>query len=113
MSTTEHTFLPTVTAIDNDNLDGVTRIAVVLQGVPHTAQRVDDVELHTSKETLRALDIDGIDFKRYFQWEDEGTISTEIDFPKRVNLKPTDRIVFITVYGSYETAIGRAAEKRK
>ena len=32
-------------------------------------------------EKLDATDIDGIDMKRWFQWEDDNAIYVEIDFP--------------------------------
>ena len=30
---------------------------------------------------MASTDIDGVDMKRYFQWEDENYIEVEIDFP--------------------------------
>lgn len=109
----KHTMLLTAKKIDNTNLDGVTRITVVVQGLPHTAQRIDDVVLHTGNEQLHATDIDGVDFKRYFQWEDEGLIEVDIDFPRRKNLKASDTMVFMTVYGDYETPLGKAVNNIK
>lgn len=61
----------------------LTRIYGRLTGIPHTANRIDAI--HLSGQMLPkggvAEDIDGIDFKRWFQWEDNGSINLEIDFP--------------------------------
>ncbi|MDE5839013.1 MAG: hypothetical protein K2H39_08160 [Paramuribaculum sp.] len=57
----------------------LTRVYGKLTGTPHTSHRIDAVKLQTGG--LAATDIDGVDFKRWFQWEDDGAIPVEIDFP--------------------------------
>lgn len=59
----------------------LTRIYGRFLGRPHTSQRVDALELDVNGKKMRASDIDGVDFKRWFQWEDDGVIPVEIDFP--------------------------------
>lgn len=59
----------------------LTRVYCKITGRPHTSDRVDAATLTSGGITLNANDIDGIDFKRYFQWEDDGSIPLEIDFP--------------------------------
>lgn len=63
----------------------LTRLYARLLGRPHTSHRIDGVTLLSNGVTYTARDIDGIDFKRYFQWEDGGVIPVEIDF---VKMKP-------------------------
>ncbi len=61
----------------------LTRVYGKLIGTPHTSSRIDAI--HLSGDMLpkgaTSNDIDGIDFKRWFQWEDSGSIYLEIDFP--------------------------------
>ncbi len=60
----------------------LTRIYGRLIGRPHTSGRIDALSLTLPDgETVAATDIDGIDMKRYFQWEDDNYIEVEIDFP--------------------------------
>lgn len=75
----------------------LTRLYGRLSGVPHTSGRIDVILISGSslKEHLTATDIDGVDFKRWFQWEDDGIIPVEIDFPK---MKPSD-VYLIQVEG--------------
>ena len=58
----------------------LTRLYGKLIGVPHTSQRIDALTLSSASKTYQAVDIDGVDFKRWFQWEDDGIIAVEIDF---------------------------------
>ncbi len=60
--------------------DDVTRIYGHLTGRPHTSQRVDEAVLHVGAASFHAQDIDGVDFKRWFQWEEDGSIPVELDF---------------------------------
>lgn len=55
----------------------VTRIYGRLTGRPHTSNRIDNAAL----DGCGCTDIDGVDFNRYFQWEDDGQIPVELDFP--------------------------------
>lgn len=100
-------------SIDNNNRDGVTRIAVDLQGLPNTSSRIDDVVLQHGTVKVHAVDIDGVDFNRYFQWDDEGLIPVEIDFPKQRSFSPGDSLHFITPEGKVSEAIGANVLKRK
>lgn len=63
-----------------DFRDDLTRLYGRLIGRPHTSQKIVKMEMRLSSGTFEATDIDGIDFNRWFQWEDDGTIPVEIDF---------------------------------
>lgn len=80
--------------------DDVTRAELSIVGMPHTSCRIDSVAaiLPTGKE-VKATDIDPIDFQRYFQWEDEGSIDLEIDFPAGTRLKKGTVMQFSTSKG--------------
>lgn len=65
-----------------DYRSDLTRLYGRLVGRPHTSCRVDAVSLTSGKRVYTATDIDGVDFKRWFQWEDDGEIPVEIDFPR-------------------------------
>lgn len=102
----------TVDKINNSNRDGVTRISCTLIGNPHTSSRVDSCTLIVNGQAYGSVDIDGVDFKRYFQWEDDGQIPIEVDFPRQTKFKPEDKIVFHTVGGDYSTRLGDKAKKK-
>lgn len=53
----------------------LTRVYARIVGRPHTSMRIDSI--------TGAKDIDGIDFKRWFQFEEEGIVSIEIDFDSK------------------------------
>ena len=58
------------------------RVYGKLQGRPHTSERMDElVMILPDGRKYEATDIDGVDMKRWFQWEDSGEIDVEIDFP--------------------------------
>lgn len=64
------------------------RVYGSLVGRPHTAERIDNLVLVTADgKQYVATDIEGVDFKRWFQWEDDGSIAVEIDFPPMKALK--------------------------
>ncbi len=63
-----------------DFRDDLTRLYGRLIGRPHTSQKIVKMEMRLPSGTFEATDIDGIDFNRWFQWEDDGTIPVEIDF---------------------------------
>lgn len=73
----------------------LTRVYGRIVGKPHTSERIDALYLVTpSGKQYQCTDIDGVDFKRWFQWEDEGSIDVELDFPamkqgKRFTIKST------------------------
>ncbi len=82
----------------------LTRVYGKVIGRPHTSHRIDGVTLNINNQTLVSDDIDGVDFKRYFQWEDDGFILLEIDFPatrpaRNLNLN------FNTVRGNATTIV--------
>lgn len=98
-----------VLAVVVDSVDyrtDLTRVYGKLVGRPHTSGRVDGATFLSGKISRSATDIDGVDFKRYFQWEDDGVIPVEIDFPP---LKPvkTARLVLSTSRGESVTTIKR------
>lgn len=75
------------------------RITVCVVGIPHTSQRIDGVELVMGSKIVKATDIDGVDFERYFQFEDEGVIMLEIDFPFQGTIPKSAILKFQTVNG--------------
>lgn len=64
-----------------DYREDLTRVYGKLVGSPHTSNRIDDMVLMDNGKPAVSTDIDGVDMKRWFQWEDEGLINVEIDFP--------------------------------
>lgn len=80
--------------------EDVTRVELSILGMPHTSCRIDSVSLTLpSGKEIKATDIDPIDFERYFQWEDEGNIDLEIDFPAGTRLKKGSVMKFATSKG--------------
>ena len=101
-STTDPVLAVTVDSIDFRT--DLTRVYGKLVGRPHTSHRVDEATLLTGKSSFKADDIDGVDFKRYFQWEDEGEILIEIDFPKMKRFNAAQLIV-VTPRGESVTSV--------
>lgn len=65
-----------------DYEDDHMRLYGTLVGKPHTSDRIDRLTLvMPDGHKLEATDIEGVDMKRWFQWEDSGAIEVEIDFP--------------------------------
>lgn len=59
----------------------LTRVYGRLKGRPHTSSRIDAIVMQTPGAILKeCADIDGVDFNRWFQWEDDGQIAVELDF---------------------------------
>lgn len=86
--------------------DRIIRVKGSLIGTPHTSHRINSARLLIGKVSYEATDIDGIDFERYFQWEDDGIIPLEIDFsiPKGAKMPKIGKnscIIFSTVHGDY------------
>lgn len=78
----------------------LTRVYCRASGRPNTSQRVDAVTLTVGNKAMGATDIDGVEMKKYFQFEDEGFIPLEIDFPAtRSGRRGT--LTFVTVLGTY------------
>lgn len=75
------------------------RLTMCVMGMPHTSQRIDSVDLHIGAKVYKANDIDPVDFERYFQFEDEGLIVMEIDFPFKGELPRDASLTFHTVRG--------------
>lgn len=94
-----------IEAIDNANSDGVTRLSCTLKGIPHTSSRIDSVAALVNNRRLKATDIDGVDFARYFQWEESGAIEVEIDLPRFKNVSPRDTIIIYTVHGPFKVPL--------
>ena len=90
----------------------LTRVYGKLVGRPHTSNRIDGISLTTTGSAVISTDIDGVDFQRYFQWEDDGQIPVEIDFPV---LKNTDecQFLFMTVHGPSTTTVKKRASHHK
>lgn len=82
---------------------GLVRIYCRLIGRPHTSQRIDAVSVRRNDSLMsEATDIDGVDFRRWFQWEDSGIISVEIDFIALTSLKNGHVMKFLTPRGESE-----------
>ena len=62
-----------------DYRSDLTRVYGTLTGTPHTSHRIDAIKMQHNGAI--ATDVDGIDFKRWFQWEEDGELRVEIDFP--------------------------------
>ncbi|MCM1356624.1 MAG: hypothetical protein NC212_09510 [Staphylococcus sp.] len=95
-----------------DYRQDLTRVYGAVKGRPHTSNRIDDVKYVGAGGTLETTDIDGVDYKRYFQWEEDGEIPVEIDFPAT---KPSSQVQFLftTVHGQSTTTAKQTAHKRK
>ena len=63
-STPDATLAVVVDSIDFRN--DLTRIYGKFTGTPHTSNRVDSAILKSGKQIYNGNDIDGVDFKRYF-----------------------------------------------
>lgn len=86
--------------------DHIIRVKGSLIGDPHTSNRINSARLLVGHQSYAATDIDGVDFERYFQWEDDGIIPLEIDFAipegtKMPKLGKNASIIFTTVHGEY------------
>lgn len=108
----KHKVVAQVKDINNTNTDGVSRIGVFLISTPHTSSRIDSVSLENCTKRFIASDIDGVDFKRYFQWEDEGEIYVEVDFPIQSKFSNDAVVVFHTVYGDVKANVKNTNKKR-
>lgn len=78
--------------------DGI-RISVCLVGIPSTSQRIDSVDLTVGPKVIKAIDIDGVDFERAFQFEDTGVQVIELDFPFKGLLPKNATLTFHTANG--------------
>lgn len=88
-----------ITGDELDSHGNKVRICGVIESEPHTSCRIDSISMIESNgKRIVATDIDGVDFQRYFQWEDDGEISVEIEFPL-VCIPDSANIVLHTVRG--------------
>lgn len=109
-SSSDNTLMFKVDSIDYRK--DLTRVYGKVTGRPHTSNRIDEVKLIGNGGVLVSDDIDGVDFRRYFQWEDDGQIPLEIDFPAT---KPSRQVQFLftTAHGqSTTTAIQTTTAKK-
>lgn len=97
-----------------DYRSDLTRVYGKIKGRPHTSNRIDEVQYIGADSGTAAMsnDIDGIDFRRYFQWEDDGMIPIELDFPA---MKPDAgvQLLFTTAHGKSTTTAKHTVSKRK
>ncbi len=109
-SASDNTITFTVDSIDYRS--DLTRVYGKLTGRPHTSNRIDGVSFTGKSTAVTSTDIDGVDFQRYFQWEDDGVISIEIDFPA---MRVTDnaQILFMTAHGPSTTTVKKTSTHRK
>lgn len=70
-------------------------------GRPNTSNRIDAVSLNGK---IAAKDIDPIYFRQAFQWEEDGVIALEIDFPALKRRPSAFYLEFQTPYGSVRGA---------
>ena len=110
ISTSDNVLTFTVDSIDYR--PDLTRVYGRVQGRPHTSARIDEVQYVGNSASWKATDIDGVDFRRYFQWEDEGEIPLEIDFPA---MKPDAgvQLLFTTARGQSTTTAKKIATKKR
>lgn len=89
----------------------LTRVYGRVKGRPHTSHRIDEVQYVTTGTAMKSTDIDGVDFRRYFQWEDDGQIPVEIDFPAA---KPEAgvQLLFTTSRGQSTTTAKKTVHKK-
>lgn len=98
-----------IITVDIDSIDfrqDLTRVYCRLCGAPHTSGRIDEASIYVDKSRYRSADVDGVDFRRYFQWEDNGVIPIEIDFPAMPQFEKA-RISLSTPRGESITDITR------
>lgn len=73
---------------------GLTRVYGKFVGVPHTSQKLHGITIELKGKNYKADDIDGVDFDRWFQWEDDGIIPVEIDFPRTPSLNNATMVIY-------------------
>ncbi len=88
----------------------ITRIYGRFIGRPHTSQRVDSMTMNIGGRKMSATDIDGVDFNRWFQWEDNGVIDVEIDFPPMTLFESATLNIF-TPRGNDRCTVFRKSDK--
>lgn len=71
----------------------LTRVYGKFVGRPHTSQKLHGMTIELNGKSYEANDIDGVDFDRWFQWEDDGIIPVEIDFPRTPSLNNATLVI--------------------
>lgn len=81
----------TITIDSIDFRSDLARVYGHLLGTPNTSSRIDGFIIQpdpkavapgTKTDEQKATDIDGFEFTHRFQWEEDGDLPIEIDFPK-------------------------------
>ncbi len=88
----------------------LTRVYARFVGQPHTSNRVDAITLVIGGKSYTSTDIDGVDLKRYFQWEDTPDIKVEIDFPALKKMLKKFEIKSVTPRGE---SVTRVSQKKR
>ncbi len=94
-------------AVMVDSIDyrkDLTRVYMKIVGKPHTSMRIDAIDGMT--------DIDGIDIKRWFQFEDMGLIPVELDF-KLVKKGSNLNFIIHSTHGDINCNIPYPKQKKK
>ena len=83
--------------------EDLSRVYCRVIGRPHTSHRIDSVTFHSLSDErirLKSTDIDPLYYERGFQWEDEGEIALELDFPTMApEAAESFYMIFHTPYG--------------
>lgn len=88
-------------AIDSiDFRTDLTRVYGRIYGRPNTSQRIDAATLTVGRRSVSWTDVDGIEMKHYFQFEEDGMLPLEIDFPA-VGASRKCSLTFVTSLGNY------------
>ena len=84
----------TLTVDSIDFRKDLTRVYGKITGHSNTSDRFDRISLSRPDGVIVELtDIDGVDMERWFQWEEDGNINLEIDFPA---MKAADKLIINT-----------------
>lgn len=96
---------PLTFAVDSiDCRADLTRVYGRLLGNPHTSGRIDKVTLSSGKNVhCDFTDIDPVEAGKYYQFEDEGVILLEIDFPAVKSDLASGTLLFATPHGDAMT----------
>ncbi len=86
-----------------DSRKDLTRVYGALIGMPHTSSRINSATMTVGGVELECTDIDGVDQGRWFQWEDDGRIAVELDFPAVRRLPDEGVILLVTPRGNAVT----------
>ena len=104
---------PFLKSIDSNNGSGVTRIGIDLKSFPSTSSRLDSATLVNGKKSFRATDVDGVEVNRYFQWEENGVVYIELDFPRQKKIDKDSKVILHTVHGDYILSLKKSSRNKK